>query len=209
VVPWLASVVVIEYEAVDGVPSGLENRHKIDIDYPNDYVTNNMMSNQNKYTFFDAAYGENGFLSVGYNSRIYTDSKTYPNAAGYIMDSANEIVHDDGLDDEMIDVDLLKIEMDCVTARFPSLEDEIDWMEPSKTVCYAANIYKFDQNCGLLGMLLGTNDNTIVFANENNFGAGIGFSIDDAMENESDWGDNMLGEILMKLRGLYRAEMQD
>lgn len=192
-----------------GVPLGFENRYKTNIQYSNNYTTDNAMTNQNKYTLFDRADGQNGFLSVGYVSGIYTGTITYPSAADYISDTARTMVYSNGCDDDMVDTDSLKIVMDFVMNRFPSLENEIDWMEPSKTVCYAANIYKFDQNCGLLGMLLATNDNTIVFANENNFGAGIGFSIDDAMENESDWGDNMLGEILMKLRSLYRAEMQN
>jgi len=185
-----------------------ENRYKIDIHYSDTYTISSTMTNQGKYTFFDAAYGENGFLSVGYNSRIRTDSNTYSNAAGYIVHSANRIVFRDELGDDMVDMDVLKVDMDFVTARFPSLENEIEWAQPSKTVCYVANIYKFDQNRRLLDMLLATGESVIVFANENNFGAGIGFSIDDAMDNVPDWGDNMLGKILMNLRTLYKAEMQ-
>jgi predicted NAD-dependent protein-ADP-ribosyltransferase YbiA (DUF1768 family) len=193
---------------VTGISLIFENHYKIDTYYPNNYTTDNMTTNQHGYTLFDGANGENGFLSVGYVSMIHTDLDSFSSAAEYIVKSAHDMVHSDGMGNNMVDVDLLKAEMDVVTTRFPSLENEIDWMDPSKTVCYAANIYKFDQNPELLDMLLSTGGTVIVFANKDNFGAGVGFSIENAMANQLEWGNNMLGGVLMRLRDLYKTEMQ-
>ena len=50
---------------------------------------------------------------------------TYPSAADYISDTARTMVYSNGCDDDMVDTDSLKIVMDFVMNRFPSLENEI------------------------------------------------------------------------------------
>lgn len=186
-----------------GVSLIFENHYNID----NDNASYDMMTIDYEYTLFDGATGQNGFLSVGYNSMISTDFNTYPSAAEYITTCARNFVTVDAFNDEIVDIGLLKDEMDFVINKFPSLRDEIDWMDPARVACYSANIYKFDQNPELLVRLLGTNEFIIVFANEDNRGVGIGFSIEDAMVNQLRWGGNMPGGTLMRLRDLYKTEM--
>ena len=62
--------------------------------------------------------------------------------------------------------------------------------------CYA----KFSQNDKLKDFLLSTGNHEIVEASPVDNIWGIGFSSDKAMENVDKWGQNLLGNVLMKVR---------
>lgn len=66
--------------------------------------------------------------------------------------------------------------------------------------CYA----KFSQNDRLKDFLLGTGNSEIVEASPVDNIWGIGFSSDNAMENIDQWGQNLLGKCLMKVRAVLR-----
>ena len=66
--------------------------------------------------------------------------------------------------------------------------------------CYA----KFSQNDKLKEFLLNTGNSEIVEASPVDNIWGIGFSSDKAMENIDKWGQNLLGETLMKVRAVLK-----
>lgn len=66
--------------------------------------------------------------------------------------------------------------------------------------CYA----KFSQNAKLKDFLLGTDNSEIIEASPVDNIWGIGFSSDKAMENIDQWGQNLLGKCLMKVRAVLR-----
>jgi ribA/ribD-fused uncharacterized protein len=63
-----------------------------------------------------------------------------------------------------------------------------------------ANYHKYSQNPQLLQMLLNSKDSILVEASPFDRIWGIGYNKKNALENKNNWGQNLLGKVLMELR---------
>ena len=78
--------------------------------------------------------------------------------------------------------------------------DQEVWDENCDGVVEKGNLLKFQQDQKLKDILLATGDRMLVETSPNDKVWGIGFNTEDALGNESEWGDNKLGKALMKVR---------
>lgn len=74
------------------------------------------------------------------------------------------------------------------------------WNECCESVVEEANHAKFSQNEDLRAVLLGTGGRIIVEASPDDRIWGIGFDADHAEGKEDEWGRNLLGQALMRVR---------
>lgn len=82
-----------------------------------------------------------------------------------------------------------------------------DWETHKKDIVMRGNYAKFSQNAGLRKKLLATGDMILAEANAKDIFWGIGLAEDDPdVQHPEKWrGDNLLGEILMKVRDALKA----
>lgn len=78
--------------------------------------------------------------------------------------------------------------------------DQEKWNACCEAIVEAANYAKFSQNEDLKEVLVGTGRRTIVEASPDDKIWGIGFDADHAEGKETEWGSNLLGKVLMKVR---------
>ncbi len=78
--------------------------------------------------------------------------------------------------------------------------DEKAWNLNRDNVMYTALINKFKQNPDLKRQLLATGNAILVEASPRDRLWGIGFSANDALANKAKWGQNKLGNLLMRVR---------
>lgn len=80
------------------------------------------------------------------------------------------------------------------------------WEVHKKDIVMCGNFAKFSQNAGLCKKLLATGDLILAEANAKDIFWGIGLAEDDPdVQHPQNWrGDNLLGEILMKVRETLR-----
>lgn len=84
-----------------------------------------------------------------------------------------------------------------------------DWNEVREKVVEEGNIAKFMQNGMLKVILLETGSKHLVEASKTDSIWGIGFYEDTALTNESNWGLNLLGKGLDRVRERIRALESD
>jgi ribA/ribD-fused uncharacterized protein len=75
------------------------------------------------------------------------------------------------------------------------------WQQVVRIVLRRALYSKFAQNPDLRELLLKTGDHMLVECAPKDKNCGIGYSAQDALKNKEDWGLNLLGELLMEVRG--------
>lgn len=78
--------------------------------------------------------------------------------------------------------------------------DQQVWDGNCDGVVERGNLLKFQQDQRLKDILLGTGKRFIVETSPNDRVWGIGFNTEDALKNESEWGENKFGKALMKVR---------
>ena len=83
---------------------------------------------------------------------------------------------------------------------------EPGWQQIVKHVLKRGLAHKFDQNDDLRSRLLKTGDHLLVEASSDDHACGIGFSAQNAMKNVKNWGQNMLGKMLMEVREHYKEK---
>jgi len=83
---------------------------------------------------------------------------------------------------------------------------EKEWNDFRYEVVKLGNHYKFTQNTKLRDLLLSTGNREIVEASQEDPIWGVGYFANDAEENRSKWGQNLLGKLLMELREQFRNE---
>ncbi len=81
------------------------------------------------------------------------------------------------------------------------------WETHKREIAMRGNYAKFSQNAGLRKKLLATGDMILAEANAKDIFWGIGLAEDDPdVQHPGKWrGDNLLGEVLMKVRDALRA----
>lgn len=78
--------------------------------------------------------------------------------------------------------------------------DEDTWVEHREEIVYHGNLHKFGQDEELKKTLLETDDLILVEASPCDSIWGIGFKEDKAIEEKENWGLNLLGKALMRVR---------
>lgn len=84
--------------------------------------------------------------------------------------------------------------------------DEACWSQERFQVVVDGNFFKFTQNSNLRALLLSTEQQTIVETSPYDRIWGIGFHQNQALGNEKEWGENLLGKALMKVRDILIIE---
>lgn len=74
-----------------------------------------------------------------------------------------------------------------------------EWANCRSNVLYCASLSKFS-NTELAGVLISTNGHEIVYANSRDRALGVGFNEDTAHDHRRIWGENLLGQALMRVR---------
>ena len=81
--------------------------------------------------------------------------------------------------------------------------DDREWSKVREDIVYKGLKAKFDQNPDLKKQLLLTKGTTLVEASPYDRIWGIGYNSISAPKNKNDWGLNLLGKLLTKLRDSY------
>lgn len=84
--------------------------------------------------------------------------------------------------------------------------DEKVWDEIKYKTVMFGNILKFQQNPEHRKILLSTGDKLLVEASPYDRIWGIGYREEDALANESSWGQNLLGKALVEVREILKRE---
>ena len=82
--------------------------------------------------------------------------------------------------------------------------DDAVWASVREDVAFDACLHKFEQNEKLGAFLLATGNALLVEASPTDRIWGIGFSEDDALLHRSQWGENLLGLALMRVRSALK-----
>lgn len=82
--------------------------------------------------------------------------------------------------------------------------DDDAWTRVKSRVAKVGNWYKFTQDEGLRGVLLGTGEKELAEASSKDRVWGIGFKEKDAEGRRDEWGENRLGKALMRVREKIR-----
>ncbi len=83
--------------------------------------------------------------------------------------------------------------------------DDAAWASVREGVAFDACLLKFGQHAKLREVLLGTGDALLVEASPTDTIWGIGFSEDDALAHRHQWGQNLLGLALMRVRDTLKG----
>lgn len=78
------------------------------------------------------------------------------------------------------------------------------WRQVCENIVFRANMFKFSQNTTLKEMILDTGDKILVEASPPDSLWGIGFDAEMAELYIEDWGENLLGKVLMRVRSELR-----
>lgn len=84
--------------------------------------------------------------------------------------------------------------------------DDRKWTEVREQVAFDAVWHKFRDNPKLRDFLLNTGDLILVEASPSDRIWGIGYSEEEAWDNRHQWGENIIGQALMQVRGQLRNE---
>ena len=150
-----------------------------------------------------------GVFSNVHPAEIVEDGKKYPTAEHYYMSKKAEFFGDHRT------VDLIDKNHDPIRARELGRKvkgfDEAAWLVVKDDYMRQAQVLKYQQNENLLGSLLKTDDDVLVYCNSADLYWGNGVDIMDKRASEPmEWpGDNVLGFILMDVRSSLRNETKN
>merc|ERR1712183_177813 len=170
----------------------------------------------NKFTFFWKVDKANGFLSNWYPSNFTINDKKYSNAEQYMMEG-KALVHAVGEYEEINKNIATKIMKEPKPAKMKNLGrkvqgfDEKSWNEKGYKIVLEGCYQKFNQNPELKSKLISTGDSTLVEASpvDKKWGIGLAESDSDA-KCPSKWkGENLLGKVLMEVRGQLKNNSND
>ena len=140
-----------------------------------------------------------GVFSQWYHSQ-FTDSKKvqYDNAEQYMMYQKALLFKDDVTATLILKCDNPR-KIKALGRSIKGFDDKI-WNEQKAKVAYAGNFHKFSQKESLKKILLSTKDRLLAEASPFDRIWGIGFKADEADGMKKLWGENILGQVLMKVR---------
>ena len=150
----------------------------------------------NKYTFF-----WDGIYSNWYKSNFIHDLIEYNCMEQYMM--YNKAMFFGDLETARLIMNTNNPRKHKELGRLVKNYDDREWSKLREDIVYEGLQAKFDQNPDLKKQLLSTKGTTLVEASPYDRIWGIGFSEGSALKNIDNWGLNLLGRLLTKLRDNY------
>lgn len=154
-----------------------------------------------QYVFF---YGKYDPLSQHYPCKFIVGETIYTSTEQYMMSQKAVLFNDMESFDKIMKTTNPAIQkrLGRKVANF----NERVWAQHKHRIVYEGNKAKFIQNLELKIYMLETDDMSLVEASPRDRYWGIGFSADKAIDRKKDWGENILGKLLMKLRDDIRIQ---
>ena len=155
--------------------------------------------------FFFGAHKSHGFLSQFFQSEFEEKGILFSCCEQYMMYKKAIFFGDQGVADQILK-ESSPVVMKGLGRRVKGFIKE-KWDKECTKVVFAGNMLKFQANPRLLDALLKTGDKELIEASPYDKIWGIGFSTEDAGRTSRDrWGQNLLGQILMKIREKLRHQ---
>lgn len=145
----------------------------------------------------NAPFGE---FSQWYNSPFEIDGVQFNCGEQYMMYSKAKLFGNDDIA-ECILIENKPKNQKALGRNYVTNFNEEKWIEERFNIVYRGNMAKFSQNPTLKQLLLSTNDKIIAEASPYDTIWGIGISPEHANKGHAWRGLNLLGQILMKVRG--------
>jgi ribA/ribD-fused uncharacterized protein len=154
-----------------------------------------------QYLFF---YGKAHPLSQHHPCKFIVGETTYSSTEQFMM-AQKALLFNDAETFHKIMNTKDPIRQKRLGRQVANFNDEV-WNQYKLRIVYDGNKAKFTQNTELKEYILETGDTHLIEASPRDRYWGIGFSAEKAVERKKDWGENMLGKILMKLRDDIRID---
>lgn len=173
--------------------------------------TGSLVSMASKGILFiqDADTNEYGYLALDWRVDIRVKSVIYHCAKQALAAELAKTFKDDEGFRKIIDTQTPAE----VSYSYESVKDVTpdEWANTTKTLLYDILVAKFRQYPALLSRLLETGDAVLAYYQPNDTLLGIGISTDDVRaKSPIHWkGQNLVGSILMDIRGTLRKEVED
>ena len=157
-----------------------------------------------QYIYFWKTNEKYGFLSNWYESPFVKDGIKFLNSEQYFMWKKQQLFDplNKSLEKKIIETNNPKTMKDL--GRLVKNFNQTVWDKEKYDIMKAALIEKFSQNQDLKKALLDTKDVVLVEASPYDKIWGIGINEKDAINNKPWKGENLLGEALMEIRGIFR-----
>lgn len=154
-----------------------------------------------QYVFF---YGKTHPLSQHHPCKFIVGETTYYSAEQFMMAQKALLFNDAEIFHKIMNTKD-PIRQKRLGRQVANFNDEV-WNQYKLRIVYDGNKAKFTQNPELKEYILETDDTHLIEASPRDRYWGIGFSAEKAVERKKDWGENMFGKILMKLRDDIRID---
>lgn len=154
-----------------------------------------------QYIFF---YGKEHSLSQHHPCKFIVGETTYSSSEQFMMAQKALLFNDAEIFHKIMNTKD-PIRQKRLGRQVIHFKDEV-WNQHKHRIVYEGNKAKFTQNPTLKEYILETRDMSLVEASPRDRYWGIGFSAEKAIERKKDWGENILGKLLMKLRDDIRID---
>lgn len=157
-----------------------------------------------KYIFFWKGLLSN-WSNHGFDAKLEKDGKllNFCRAEQYMM-AQKAVVFDDNDSLQIIMMTNNPALQKSFGRSVKGFDDEI-WKELARDLSYIGIYQKFLQNEKIRNILISTGNKVLAEASPYDRRWGIGFYHNDAVPNKEKWGENWLGQILMKVRDDIRS----
>ncbi len=154
------------------------------------------MKEIDNYVFF---YGKNDHFSNFYKTTFKVNDITFSCGEQYIMYSKAKLFGDDIIAEKILE-ETSPSKMKALGRKVKNYDDKV-WVQMREDITFNGLLHKYMQNLKLKTQILNTNNKILVEASPTDkiWGIGMGVSNPD-LENQSKWGKNILGNILMSVR---------
>lgn len=146
----------------------------------------------------------NGEFSQWYPKPFEADGQLYPTAEHYMM-CAKARLFGDAESEEKIRQEHVPAKVRDLGRKIAPFDGQI-WDQHKFELVMAGNRAKF-RDPALREVMRKTGDRFMVEASPEDRIWGIGFSAEDAPKNVPDWGENLMGKVMMQVRNEIRQEL--
>lgn len=159
------------------------------------------VASQEQFVFF-----WDGFMSNWHIARFVVDGQVYNCVEQYMMAEKARVFNDALVHAKILASPYPKAQKEF--GRKIRGYDDRKWSSVRYNVVLKGTLAKYRQNKDLLEQLFRTEEKTLVEASPYDAIWGIGMAADDPdlMKNQSAWGQNLLGQVLMEARSILRGE---
>lgn len=151
------------------------------------------------YLYFWREHEQNGVFSQWYFEDMVIDGVTYNCCEQYMMAQKALLFNDLEIHSQIMQTTSPKVQQ-SLGKKVKDFNNGV-WDNFKGSIVFRGNLAKFNGN--LRNLLLSTGDKFLVEASPYDRVWGIGFKSDIALSKIDLWGQNLLGKILMEVRGIY------